>query len=309
MELRRSNPSQPARWGLWWRGGAAVAAVALGTTATIVISEWSSAANGRASGSLAGSDQRVGAEAVEPSARDLVEGAERPKLTPRWPGIISAGSAEEARRRTEASNPAREPAGLSLLASDEQAKPTDDELRGHAFVDEILAYNAARTAGTLRVAQPLVINPVRAQTGAGADQRKVSAEAYDFSALVDTLSEVTVFSPLNLGMIAGLQAQGIWDRAVGTFRPAAAAPTAEGGGDARWNWTDSGRSMLRASALSDAPGTDHDYLDVRLEQVWKVGADTSFSLGWRHQRGVLSNEQPESALRDDAILLEFRIGF
>jgi len=286
-----------------------VVVLALGTTATIVVSERQSAVNGRSGGSLAGSDLWAGAEAAEPSARDLVNGAAQPKQAARWPGIVASGSAEEARRRAQQSGQGREPVAASLLRSDDQPKPADAEHGGHAFVDEILAYNAARTAGTLHVAQPIVISPASASTGSGADQARGGSGAYDFSALVDTLSEVTVFSPLNLGVIAGLQAQGIWDKAIGSFRPAEVAPAPGTGGDAKWKWTDSGRSMLRASALSDAPGTDRDYLDVRLEQVWKVGPDASCSLGWRHLRGVLSNEQPESTLREDAILLEFRIGF
>jgi hypothetical protein len=68
-------------------------------------------------------------------------------------------------------------------------------------------------------------------------------------------------------------------------------------------------SMLRASANGEAPGVIRDYLDLRLQQVWSLGGASSFSVGWRHMRGIVSNELPEPTVRQDAILLELKIGF
>jgi hypothetical protein len=68
-------------------------------------------------------------------------------------------------------------------------------------------------------------------------------------------------------------------------------------------------SMLRASANGEAPGVIRDYVDLRLEQVWNLGGASSFSVGWRHLRGIVSNELPEPTVREDAILLELKIGF
>lgn len=69
------------------------------------------------------------------------------------------------------------------------------------------------------------------------------------------------------------------------------------------------RSGIRAGAVSQPLGEPRDYVDLRLEQVWRLGGGSSVSLGLQHLHGLISNETPELMLRKDGILLELKIGF
>lgn len=69
------------------------------------------------------------------------------------------------------------------------------------------------------------------------------------------------------------------------------------------------RSRLRAGAFTDLVGSDREFVDLRLLQVWGIGRSSTLSIGLQHLRGVDSNEQPELPLERDSILLELKIGF
>jgi hypothetical protein len=185
------------------------------------------------------------------------------------------------------------------------------------LVDEITAYDPARSAATLRVSPRVDVTAglTRFNTGDGPSIGKVEyadgtrprgeTDLYDFSVRLDALGGSSDARSLNLGAITGVRAASLYDPAARDTTVRDPVPVV--GGDARWKW--SNQSMLRASALSDAPGTDRDYLDLRLEQVWRFGGDAWLSLGWRRMQGILSNEQPTPTLKQDAILLELKIGF
>lgn len=311
-------PARGEEWGmahgrrpniLTLRCGAAVLLLAAGTLAAIVVSEWP--------GRTAPGSPLAGAQARDRLSSNLLPDS---GPTPPMPKIVATGSAEEARRDARASGGER---AQGVAAAERDA--IDQEMRrawlegpgpGSLSVDQVGVYDPTRTAATVHITPRLDVTAglTRFNTGDGPSVGSVTfsdgsrplgeVELFDFSARLDPMPANADDRRFNAGVIAGLRAAAFHDPATGEEQLREPIPVM--GGDARWHWTK--RSMLRASALGDIPGSDSAYLDLRLEQVWRIG-DASLSLGWRHLRGMLTNETPEPTLRQDAILLELKIGF
>jgi hypothetical protein len=300
---------------------------AAGTIVAVVVAEWPGATGsaGESSSSTAAASQpnvSIGAGGLgsmdDPSVR-----------TPPWAKIVAAGSAEEARRDARARAEADGPPPSQLTPHVEPqvvgSRPQLDFAEREAWwsttptgqmVDEIMSYDPARTATTLRLGPIVDVTMGRTRYNVGdgpsvgtvefsdGSRPRGESEVYDFSVRLDAMGGADK-RPIDWGVIGGLRAANLFDPSLGDQSLREPVPVM--GGDARWKWSE--RSMLRASALSEAPGSDRDYLDLRLEQVWRVGGGSSLSLGWRHLHGIMSNEQPEPTLKQDAILLELKIGF
>lgn len=331
------NPVRAVRW------GAVVLLALAGTVATLVVSEWPltgqsiarSAAERAPKGPQPLASKRVPVQIDWPLRGTFMP--EEPDPNQVWrPSLMAAGSAEESRRELEARStytPASKspkaigPSGLAGVGAwREDTVPRIDladyldwwqSTPNGKLVEELSAYDPAHTAASLRISPRVDVTAglTRFNSGDGPSVGKIEfadgtrprgeADLYDFSVRLDALGAGPDARRLNLGAISGVRAASLYDPQVRDTTVRDPIPVI--GGDARWKW--SNQSMLRASALSDAPGTDRDYLDLRLEQVWRFGGDAWLSLGWRRMQGILSNEQPAPTLKQDAILLELKIGF
>ena len=314
-----SPAAQGEEWGmahrrrpniLTLRCGAAALLLAAGTLAAIVVSEWPGHAAFEA-------PAPVGAGVRDRLSNNLLpDDGPRPPL----PRIVASGSAEEARRDARASGGERAQ-GVAAIERDAIDLETrrawlEGSSPSSLAVEQVGVYDPTRTTATLQITPHLDVTAglTRFNTGDGPSVGTVTfpdgsrlpgeVELFDFSARLNPLPSTAEDRHFDAGVIAGLRAASLHDPTTGedTLRE----PIPVMGGDARWHWTK--RSMLRASALGDIPGSDSAYLDLRLEQVWRIG-DASLSLGWRHLRGMLTNETPEPTIRQDAILLELKIGF
>ena len=328
MATRGHNPLRAVRW------GTVVILAAAGTLAALVVSEWPQTGEmiaSQASPSGARRGAVVGAWSARiPRAYFMPD--EPDSLLADWPGLVAAGSAEEARREVQeladrTPPPSRHSArGCANTWDVEEVQHPTNDLNEYIdwwastptgrLVEEISAYDPARSEATMKVTPmvdltagmtkyntrdgPSVGRIEQARSGAAGE-----SEVYDLSVRFDALGDSSTRGTMGFGMIGGLRAASVYDRL--EREQTRTDPLRVVGGDARIKWSE--RSMLRASAVGEVPGTPRDYLDLRLEQVWRLGADASLSLGWRHLRGILSNETPEPTLRQDAILLELKIGF
>lgn len=313
--------------------------VAAGTLAALVVSEWprtgemiaEQAGAGGTGGAGARSTRRAAVPGDWSTSRLSFTIDEPDPSAPGWPQLVTTGSAEEARRDLEARFIAAGPqtTPINRYPTFHGEAEQDQELADFAareewwrasptgqMVDEIMAYDPGRTGATVRLSPSVgVTGGVTAYNrGDGPSVGTVElsdgstprdAEVYDLSVRLDALGGSALKHGISAGLIGGARSASVFD----SFGrdPVVTDPLPVIGGDASIKWSD--RSMLRASALGEAPGTIRDYVDLRLEHVWRLGGDASLSVGWRHMRGIMSNEAPVPTLKQDAILLELKIGF
>lgn len=319
------------------RCGACVLLVAAGTLTALVISDWPRA------GEMIARQAAASRANAQPGA--LVKGHKAPTpafplnldlvtlmpdepdlLRAKVPRLILSGSAAESRRDAQAAaqsipplRPLRGCGNSDLseyVALDDYVEWAKTTPVGKV-VEEVTSYDPTRTAATVQLLPQVSATAGKSGFGAGelapigkvvnADGTTARGEAdlYDFTVRMDSGGTLPPTSAVGLGVAAGLRAASLYDPTARESYLTEPLPVI--GGDASLKWSDN--SMLRASAMGEAPGVIRDYLDLRLEQVWSLGGTSSFSVGWRHLRGIVSNELPEPTVRQDAILLELKLGF
>lgn len=205
---------------------------------------------------------------------------------------LAGGPGPRAVREPEAAVPARaEPPAASFFGAADHARPTT------------LLLLPGLTATTSRAA------PDEREAGevfaANGDNPADEPGQYDLTVRLDARSLLPAAWPVGFGVATGLRAMSLLER--GSLEGAFTPPRPLGGDDA---WLRLGpNSLVRARAAGETPGVTPDFLDLRLEQVWNIGAGTSISVGFRRLRGIVSNELPEPLVKQDAILLELKLGF
>jgi hypothetical protein len=329
------------------RCGAAVFLLAAGTLTAIVIAEWprtgqliavqaaprreSPRLTARAGGVVGAAGAHIAPTSALSASHEPPTSVNLGALLPldsnpfiaHIPPLVLAGSAEETRREVEASVNTAPPTrirprscGNSLstyVDLDDYVEWWRTTPNGREFA-EIISYDSARQAasgqhsGQSHAAEGHSSMTTRESAGAtaGVDGTPLQSDLYDFTVRLDGTSVLPPTTAAELGAATGVRAANLFDPAAIRAIPAA-PPLPVTDGDASLKW--GAGSALRARAVGEAPGVIRDYVDLRLEQVWNLGPATSFSVGWSHLRGLVSNELPEPTVRQDAILLELKLGF
>jgi len=304
MAGRASNPVRSIRW------GAVVLLAMAGTVVTMVVAEWPLTGETIARHAVAPRQtiRHAPVRATDLSLRGTFMPLEPDPFATVPPLLVSGGAAEGRRELTiaaESTPPTRtrtlwscigRPLEVPVLALNDYIEWQKGTSLGRV-VEEAMPSGAAMfdADGPLSTGDAWSLRELT-----GGDWKDLSRRLA--AAKDDDKEAAAVF---DVRALAELEGSDLWN---GGARGAPARSVASSRGtDAALRWSNS--SMVRVSALSDAPGTDHDYLDLRLEQVWRFGADAWLSLGWRHMRGIITNERPTPTLRDDSILLELKLGF
>lgn len=106
-------------------------------------------------------------------------------------------------------------------------------------------------------------------------------------------------------LIGGVRAASIWSPTLESDRLMTPTPVMGTGVSVKsGTW-----SLLRASAVSHMPGSANQYLDFRVENIWRVGDDSVLSMGYQHLRNAIDQDPLAAQISRDAVVVEFRVGF
>ncbi|MFT3684458.1 MAG: hypothetical protein QM783_05935 [Phycisphaerales bacterium] len=317
MASRGRNPVRS------FRLGAVVLLAMAGTAATLVVSEWpliGQSIAGKASQSQVAATGHGTVRAVPASVRGLFM-PDEPDPYAALPEMMTTGSAAESRRiarlQQESSPPLQRLRGCITGGGELGYGPPElydyIEWQQHTplgrVVEHVIASHADRSNGSSGL-NPKIAPQLREFSFTGDDPEQTTPGAVhdalnlgDLTVRLDRLSMPPINDAADFDVSAVLRAA---ERPDDRYRRPVVMDAAAGN-DATLRVGKN--SMIRASANGEAPGVIRDYVNLQLEQVWNLGGGSSFSVGWRHQRGVMSNELPEPTVRQDALLLELKFGF
>lgn len=133
--------------------------------------------------------------------------------------------------------------------------------------------------------------------GAGPNGRN-SIEVYDVAATLDAIRVADVA----LSLVGGVRvlSQGLPE---GPALRTEVMPVL--GPSLRWR---RGAAETRIMALSDVSGANNDFIEFRIEEVWRLTEHASLSLGYQHQRNLITAGAASGQSRD-AFTLELRLAF
>ena len=170
----------------------------------------------------------------------------------------------------------------------------------NANVEKLELGNATRSKGAVEIFEGVSLAGTRSEMTLGSTSAggRSAMQVYDASAMVDAVKVADVA----LSFVGALRvaSQGPVDAA-----PVRTQVTPMIGSGLRWQ---RGQAETRLMALGDASGQNEGLIELRADQVWRITAWITISVGYKHQitptaERRLANEP------SDSIILELRLKF